>query len=310
MISVVGSLMMDLTIHVPHLVQPGGVAHGHDVQVACGGRGANQACAVARMGRPVAMIGVAGQDLFGDAMLMALQADGVDTQGVLRRAQGSSGCFIVATDPQGQTERLVSSGINAGLSAQDVQQHAGRIRTSEAVITQLEVSTAAAEAALLIGRQAGIRTFLNAAPTFRYQPSLLPLCDVLTLNEQEASEITGHAVHDAAAAALAATELRAQGAQAVLVTLGEAGVWVDGPGWEGHLPSYPVQAVDVLGAGDTFTGVLAACLCEGLNLREAAHFAVAAAALSVTRRGAQPSIPRKAEVEAFIAQGLRPRAGV
>jgi ribokinase len=261
------------------------------------------------MGQPVALIGMAGQDLFGDALLMALQADGVDTQGVLRRAQGASGCFIVATDPHGQTELLVSNGINANLSAQDVQQHAERIRTSQAVITQLEVATEAVEAALLIGRQAGVRTLLNAAPTFRFIPSLLPLCDVLTLNEQEASEITGHAVHDAAAAALAATELRAQGAQAVLVTLGEAGVWVDGPGWEGHLPSYPVQAVDTLGAGDTFTGVLAACLCAGQELREAARFAVAAAALSVTRHGAQPSIPRKAEVEAFIAQGLRPRAG-
>lgn len=300
--------MIDLTIHVPHLVQPGGVAHGHDLQVACGGRGANQACAVARMGQPVAMIGIAGQDLFGDALLMALQADGVDTQGVLRRAQGSSGCFIVATDPQGQRELLVSNGINAHLSAQDVQQHAERIRTSQAVIAQLEVATEAAEAALLIGRQAGVRTFLNAAPTFRYQPSLLPLCDVLTLNEQEASEITGRAVHDTAAAALVATELRAAGAQAVLVTLGEAGVWVDSPEWEGHLPSYPVQAVDTLGAGDTFTGVLAACLCAGQSLREAARFAVAAAALSVTRHGAQPSIPRKAEVQAFIAQGLRPRA--
>lgn len=299
--------MMDLTLQVPHLVQPGGVAHGHDLQVACGGRGANQACAVARMGQPVALIGVAGQDLFGDAMLMALQADGVDTQGVLRSAQGTSGCFIVATDPQGKKELLVSNGINAGLSAQDVQQQAARIRNSQMVIAQLEVATEAVQAALHIGRQSGVRTLLNAAPTFRYHPTLLPLCDVLTLNEQEASEITGRAVHDAASAAQAATELRAGGAGAVLVTLGEAGVWVDGPGWEGYLPSYPVQAVDTLGAGDTFTGVLAACLCEGQSLREAAHVAVAAAALSVTRRGAQPSIPRKAEVEAFIAQGMRLR---
>ncbi|HEY3341714.1 MAG TPA: ribokinase [Anaerolineae bacterium] len=304
MISVVGSLMLDLTIHVPQLVQPGGVTHGHDLQVACGGRGANQACAVARMGVPVAIIGVTGQDLLGDAMLTALQADGVDTHCVLHRAEGSSGCFISATDPQGQTELLVANGINASLSAEDVQQHAERIRTSQAVIAQLEVPAEAVEAALFIGRQAGVRTFLNAAPTFRYKPFLLPLCDVLTLNEHEASEITGRAVHDAAAAALAATELRAQGAGAVLVTLGEAGVWVDGPGWEGHLPSYPVQAVDTLGAGDTFTGVLAACLCAGLDLREAARFAVAAAALSVTRRGAQPSIPHKAEVEAFITSYL------
>jgi ribokinase len=300
--------MMDLALHVPQLVQPGGAAHGHDLQVACGGRGANQACAAARMGQAVSLIGIAGQDLFGDAMLLALQADGVDTQGVLRSARESSGCFIVATDPQGRRELLVSNGVNATLSAQDVQAQAGRIASSQALITQLEVATEAVEAALLIGRQAGVRTFLNAAPTFRYRPLLLPLCDVLTLNEQEASEISGRAVHDAAAAALAATELRAGGAQAVLITLGEAGVWVDAPGWQGHLPSYPVQAIDTLGAGDTFTGVLAAGLCEGWELREAVQFAIAAAALSVTRRGAQPSIPRRAEVEAFIAQGLRPRA--
>jgi ribokinase len=301
MISVVGSLMLDLSIRVPHLVQPGGVVHGHDVLAVCGGRGANQACAVARLGGSACLIGVAGRDLFGDAMLAALQTDGVDTQCVLRRAEGASGCFIVATDPQGQTERLVSNGINAGLSAQDVQRQAERIRNSEAVLTQLEVSSEAAEAALSIGRQAGVRTILNAAPTFRYRPSLLPLCDVLTLNAQEAGEITAQRLGDVASAALAATALRAAGAQTVLVTLGEAGVWVDGPDWRGHLPSYPVQAVDTLGAGDTFAGALAVCLCAGLGLREAAHFAVAAAALSVTRRGAQPSIPRTAEVEAFIA---------
>ena len=301
MISVVGSLMMDLTIHVPHLVQPGGVAHGHSLQVACGGRGANQACAVARMGLPVALIGVVGQDLFGEAMLMALKADGVDTRAVIRRADGASGCFIAATDPQGQTEILVSNGINGSLSAGEIEQQAALIRASQMVIAQLEVSYEAVEAALRIAHHAGVRTLLNAAPTFRFQASLLPLCDVLTLNEHEASELSGDVVQDAASAAIAAAKLRAQGAQAALITLGEAGVWVDGPGWQGHVPSYPVQALDALGAGDTFAGALAVCLCEGADLRTAARFAVAAAARSVTRHGAHPRLPRRAEVEAFIA---------
>jgi ribokinase len=312
-ITVIGSLVMDLSLRVPQLVQPGGVVHGHDLQVACGGRGANQACAASRLsgqlplssqgrepGGGVALIGVVGQDLFGDAMLASLQAEGVDTHAVSRRADGASGCFIVATDPQGQTELLVANGANGSLTADEVQRHAELIRSSRAVLAQLEVAYEAVEVGLSIARHAGVLTILNAAPTYRYQPQLLPLCDVLTLNAREASEITGIEALDTASAANAAARLRGLGAGAVIVTLGADGLWVDAPGCQTHLPSFQVPVVDTLGAGDTFAGALAAILCEGADMLTAARFAVAAAALSVTRQGAQPSIPWRAEVERFL----------
>ncbi|HEY3289471.1 MAG TPA: PfkB family carbohydrate kinase, partial [Anaerolineae bacterium] len=298
MISVVGSLVMDIAIRVPRLVQPGGVIHGGNLNVACGGRGANQASAVARMGGKPALIGIVGDDLFGDAMISALTANGVDTQAVVHRRGAASGCFVVASDPQGLTELIVANGINGMLSASDVVQHAKLITGSQAVLAQLETTFEAVDAALRIARESHVMTVLNAAPTFRFRGPLLSLCDVVTVNEKEAGEIAGGVVQNTESAVRAATTIRAMGARSVLVTLGATGVWVDSQEWRGHIPSYTVPIVDALGAGDTFVGTLTTRLCEGLDIRAAAEYAIAAAAISVTRLGAQASIPTRVEVDA------------
>ncbi len=292
---------MDISIRVPRLVQPGGIVHGNNLQVSCGGRGANQAYAVARIGGVPALIGIVGEDLFGNAMVTALTAAGVDTQAVLRRRGAASGCFVVATDLQGQSEIVVANGINGALSAADVVQYAAMIASSQAVLTQLETTFEAVEAALRIGREAGALTVLNAAPTFRFRGALLPLSDYVVVNEKEAGEIAGGVVKSIESAMRAATTMKVMGARNVLVTLGETGVWVDGDAWRGHIPSYAVPVVDTLGAGDTFTGALTVRLCEGFELRAAAEYAVAASAISVTRLGAQPSIPTRREVDTFLA---------
>jgi len=292
---------MDISIRVPRLVQPGGIVHGNNLQVSCGGRGANQAYAVARIGGVPALIGIVGEDLFGNAMVTALTAAGVDTQAVLHRRGTASGCFVVATDLQGQSEIVVANGINGALSAADVVQYAAMIASSQAVLTQLETTFEAVEAALRIGREAGALTVLNAAPTFRFRGALLPLSDYVVVNEKEAGEIAGGVVKSIESAMRAATTMKVMGARNVLVTLGETGVWVDGDAWRGHIPSYAVPVVDTLGAGDTFTGALTVRLCEGFELRAAAEYAVAASAISVTRLGAQPSIPTRREVDTFLA---------
>jgi ribokinase len=274
MITVVGSLNMDLIVRVPRFPEPGEAIHGEDLQTACGGKGANQAFAVARMGHPAFMLGCVGQDGFGEAMLANLRAVGVDTTGVLR---------------------------NRTLTADDVQAAADVLRRSDAVIAQLETTLPATRAALMLARAAGRLSVLNPAPFAPLDDALLALCDYLVPNENEAARLVGSEVNDVPSAARAAETLRARGARNVLITLGAAGVWVDAEGWRGHVPAFPVKAVDTVAAGDTFIGAFVTRLVEGAALHEAVRFGCAAAAIAVTRPGAQPSIPDRQEVEAFLS---------
>ncbi|BCX04629.1 MAG: ribokinase [Candidatus Roseilinea sp.] len=301
MITVVGSLNMDLIIRVPRFPVPGEAIHGEDLQTACGGKGANQAYAVARMGRRACMIGCVGVDAFGEAMLENLRAVGVDTHGVIRRAGSASGtAMILVHEETGQNEIVVASGANRTLTAADVQAAEGRLAQSDAVIAQLETSLPATEAAMAIARQASRLSVLNPAPFAPLDDALLQLCDYLIPNENEASRLTGVEVRDPESAAAAARALRARGARNVLVTLGAGGVWVEAEAWCGHVPAFPVVAVDTVAAGDTFIGAFVTRLVEGASVREAAQFGCAAAAIAVTRPGAQPSIPGREEVESFL----------
>jgi ribokinase len=302
MITVVGSLNMDLIVRVPRFPEPGEAIHGEDLQTACGGKGANQAFAVARMGHPAFMLGCVGQDGFGEAMLANLRAVGVDTTGVLQRAGVPSGtALILVHDVSGQNEIVVASGANRTLTADDVQAAADVLRRSDAVIAQLETTLPATRAALMLARAAGRLSVLNPAPFAPLDDALLALCDYLVPNENEAARLVGSEVDDVPSAARAAETLRARGARNVLITLGAAGVWVDAEGWRGHVPAFPVKAVDTVAAGDTFIGAFVTRLVEGAALHEAVRFGCAAAAIAVTRPGAQPSIPDRQEVEAFLS---------
>jgi ribokinase len=303
MITVVGSLNMDLIIRVREFARPGETIYGSDFQTACGGKGANQAYAIAKLGGQVNMVGCTGDDDFGKAMLVNLNAVGVDTRHVLLRVGQPSGVALITVDSSGQNEIVVAAGANQSLTADDVAQVAHTLRQSQAVVTQLETTLPAMAATLSLARAAGVLTVLNPAPFSPIGDDVLGLCDYIIPNEHEASQLTGLAVHDLPSAQAAASALKARGAKNVMVTLGAQGVWVDAidAGMQAHVPAFPVQAIDTVAAGDTFVGGFVTRLCEGADVREATRFGCAAAAIAVTRKGAQPSVPSRAEVERILS---------
>ena len=301
MITVVGSFNLDLFIEVPRFPAPGEAIHGKNFRRAPGGKGANQACAVARLGQSAAMIGAVGQDAFGDEMIANLVALGVDVRGVVRRTEVASGTAMIVLDATGQNQIVVANGANDTLTAADVQRHADVFQKSRAVIAQLETTAAATEAALRLAREVGALAVLNPAPFSPVADEVLALCDWIIPNEGEASKLSGIEVNDLATAAAAARKIQTRSGHArVAVTLGAEGVWLDTPEFTGHVPGFRVQAVDTVGAGDTFIGAFVARLVAGASARAAAQFACAAAAIAVTRRGAQSSVPTRAEVEALL----------
>lgn len=303
MITVVGSFNMDLFIEVPRFPAPGEAIHGHNFRRAPGGKGANQAFAVARLGQPAAMIGAVGQDAFGDEMVANLAALGVDLRGVVRRAGVASGTAMIVLDATGQNQIVVANGANDTLTADDVNRMSAQFRASRAIITQLETTAAAAEATLRLARETGTLTVLNPAPFTPVPDEWLAWCDWIIPNEGEAAKLSSLPVGDLASAAAAARQIQTRSGRArVAVTLGPEGVWLDTPEFAGHIPGVRVTAVDTVGAGDTFIGAFITRLVEGAEPREAARFACAAAAIAVTRRGAQTSIPTRAEVEALLAR--------
>ena len=304
MITVVGSFNMDLVIEAPRFPTPGEAILGKNFRRACGGKGANQACAVGKLGVPVTMIGAVGQDAFGDEMLAGLNALGVNTSGVARRADVASGTAMIVLDASGQNQIVVANGANDTLSAADIKRSEHAIRSSRALLVQLETPMDSVAAALRLAHDAKVLTILNPAPFAPVSDELLRLCDFIIPNENEASKLTGVEVRDLASAAAAAKKLRALSQAQVLVTLGSNGVWLDTEKFTGHVPALPVEAVDTVGAGDTFIGAFAVCVAEGTDVREAARFGCAAAAIAVTRRGAQASLPTHGEVEKFLAANL------
>ena len=302
MITVVGSFNMDLVIEAPRFPAPGEAILGRNFRRACGGKGANQALAVARMGMAASIIGTVGQDAFGDEMLANLTSAGVDTHGVARRTGVPSGTAMIVLDASGQNQIVVANGANDTLDAADIELHGEVIRASRALVVQLETPLSGVAAAVRIAAQAGVPVLLNPAPFAPVPEDLLRLCAFIIPNEGEASKLTGVEVRDVESAATAARCLRERAPQAnTLITLGANGVWIDAKNFTGHVHGFNVSAVDTVGAGDTFIGAFVVRMVEGAEVREAARFGCAAAAIAVTRRGAQTSIPTRAEVKEFVA---------
>ena len=301
MITVVGSFNMDLVIEAPRFPAPGEAILGRNFRRACGGKGANQAYAVAKMGMPAAMIGAVGQDAFGDEMLANLNSIGVNTEGVVRRADVPSGTAMIVLDVSGQNQIVVANGANDTLTGADVERSAARIGGSKALVVQLETPLPSVHAALEIANDSGVLTVFNPAPFASVPDELLRRCDFVVPNEGEASKLTAIEVRDLADAAAAARQLRERSRRAeILITLGANGVWLDTKSFVGHVPGFEVGAIDTVGAGDTFIGAFTVRIVEGADAREAAWFGCAAAALAVTRRGAQTSIPTRSEVEEVL----------
>lgn len=301
MITVVGSLNMDLMVDAPSLPQPGETVRGWNFRLSPGGKGANQACAVARMGMKCAMVGGVGDDSFGDELLASLRGDGIDVSAVMCRTDISSGVAMITVDVAGQNQIILAAGANGTVSPLEIAQHGAILRESKAVLVQLEIPLDAGEAALHHAKQGGVLAVLNPAPYVELSDELLRLCDWIISNEIEAGQLAGVTVRTTDDAALAAQNLRERsGGARVAVTLGAAGVWLASPEFTGLIPGFTVEAVDTVAAGDTFIGAFVTRLVEGTGPQEAARFASAASAISVTRRGAQASIPTRSEVGAWL----------
>jgi len=300
----VGSFNMDLVVRMPSITRPGETLLGGVFFTAPGGKGANQAVAAARLGGEVTMIGRVGADAFGDQLLAQFKVEGIDTRFVGVDPTAATGVALITVDLQGQNSISVASGANFTLTAQEVRDAWEQLQDSDVLVMPLETPLETIVTAAELARQHGIKVVLNPAPAQHLSPDLLRLVDVLIPNEIETAYMTGIEVTTLQDARLAAEKLMASGPGSVILTLGHQGALLVERHPEAlsftHLEAFPVQAVDTTAAGDAFVGAIAVALGEGRSLVEAARFASAAAALSVTRQGAQPSLPTRAEVEEFI----------
>lgn len=277
---VAGSVNLDLVAACETLPKPGETVTGATFAQYPGGKGANQALAARRLGAEVSMIARVGQDAHAEAALTLLKRDGVDLSRVAGDEEAPTGVALIGVDAAGENMIIVASGANAALAARDVD-GAG---PADAVLCQLEVPVAAVEAASRI--EAGLFA-INLAPAIPAPAGLLERADLLIVNEGEAA-FYGDALH--------------RGGGLVAKTLGPAGAVLYRAGKEvAHMPVYAVPVIDTVGAGDTFSAALTLALAEGMEDGAALRFASGAAALAVTKRGAQPSLPWRDEVEAFLA---------
>lgn len=299
---VVGSLNMDLVVRAPRLPRGGETLAGQSFITVPGGKGANQAVAAARLGAEVAMIGCLGDDAYGDQLYRALQAEGIDCQGVERVAGESSGVALIVVDDSSQNAIVIVAGGNGHLSPAVLARHEHLLEQAQVVVCQLESPLETVGHVLRRAHALGKTVILNPAPATRDVPAeWLPLVDYLVPNETESELLCRLPVDSLESAGRAAERLREMGAGRVIVTLGAQGALLVGEGRVEHFPVARVKALDTTAAGDTFVGGFAAALARGLDEAAAIRFGQAAAAISVTRLGAQTSIPSREEVERALA---------
>ena len=305
-ILVVGSSNTDLIIKAARIPKPGETILGGEFARAAGGKGANQAVAAARAGGDVTFIARVGRDANGDAARAGFAADGINVKSVIRDPSRPSGVALILVDQHGENSIAVASGANDKLSPADVRRAKPAFRRAQIVLLQLETPLPTVVASAELAAAAGVRVVLNPAPAWPLPAQLLKRIYLLTPNESEAELLTGVAVTDEATATRAADNLLARGVENVIITLGARGAFVAGKNLRQFIPGFKVRAVDATGAGDIFNGALVVALAEGRSLLEAASFASAAAAISVTRFGAQPSVPMRREIEAMLVTGKFP----
>ncbi|WP_286914085.1 MULTISPECIES: ribokinase [unclassified Pseudomonas] len=294
---VVGSLNMDLVARAERLPRPGETLAGESFFTVPGGKGANQAVAVARLGGSVAMVGNVGDDAYGLQLRQALEVEGIDCQAVGVCQGVSSGVALITVDAASQNCIVIIPGGNGLLTPEAVQRFDGLLQAAEVVVCQLEVPAATVAWVLARGRELGKRVILNPAPVTGPLPAeWFANIDYLIPNEHEVEALTGEPVRDLDSARRAAERLLQMGAGKVIVTLGAQGALFVGPEGSRHFPAPQVKPLDTTAAGDTFVGGFTAALVQGKEEGEAIAFGQRAAALSVTRAGAQPSIPYLAEL--------------
>jgi ribokinase len=295
---VVGSINMDLVARTPRIALAGETLTGTGFETTPGGKGANQAVAVARLGYPVAMVGMVGEDVFGQALLDNLRHAGVDT-GAVARSSGPSGVAQIQVAADGQNSIIVVPGANGRVEPEYIYQHEKLIRSAGMVLCQLELPLETVASALELCAAANVPVMLDPAPAAPLPESVWRRVTWFTPNESETALYVGNdlAVGDSS------KQLLAKGVKGVVLKRGSEGAYVCvAEGKDALVPAFAVKAIDTVGAGDCFNGAFAVGLLEGLDPEGAARFASAAAAISVTRRGAQASMPSRSEVDEFLAQ--------
>ncbi len=297
---VVGSSNTDLVIRAPTIPAPGETLLGGDLAVVPGGKGANQAVAAARLGAEVTFVACIGADSFGDASMNRFVDEGIDVSHVRRDASRPSGAALIVVAEGGENAIVVAPGSNDSLTVRDIDDAAESIRAADVLLVQLETPVEVVAHALAVAREARVTTMLDPAPARPLAASLLANVDWLTPNETEASSLAGCTVEDAEGATSAARDLIYIGVGNVVVTLGGAGALMVSRGETIHVPAPEVDVADTVAAGDAFNGALAVALGRGENGADAMRYACAVGALSVSKQGAQPSLPTADEAERFV----------
>jgi ribokinase len=310
-ILVVGSLNMDLVVLMPEIPRPGETLLGGRFATFPGGKGANQAVAAARLGAQVTMVGRVGGDAFGEQMLEIIRKEGIETRFIGVDPDSATGVALITVDSRGQNSISVASGANFTLTAEEVRAAWEQLPEVDLLVMPLETPMETIETAAQMAKARGARVILNPAPARDLDESLLRKVDVLIPNESETERLTGRKIANLEDQREAGAALLGLGVGSVVLTLGEKGALIVENGPQGPvsqlIPAFQVPATDTTAAGDAFVGALATALGEGLPLSEAARFASAAAAISVTRAGAQPSLPYRSEVDQFLREGRLPQ---
>ena len=297
-IVVIGSSNTDMVIKVDHLPLPGETIIGYDFMTNQGGKGANQAVAVARLGGDTVFIARLGDDVFGAATLKQLKTEGMDTTFVKLTPGATTGVALIPVDKKGENSIIVASGANALLSVDDIKAAESQITSASILLMQLETPIPTLTYAAKIAHAAGVKVVLNPAPFPKegLPADLLCNVDIITPNETEAAAMSGVQITDNVSALKAIKAIQAKGVQTVIVTAGKLGAYTYADGQLNLVPAVPVKAVDTVAAGDTFCGGLCVALGKGYSLLDAVRIGNKAASIAVTRVGAQPSVPKAEEV--------------
>jgi len=296
-IAVVGSSNTDMVIKTSKLPVPGETILGGEFFMNAGGKGANQAVAAARLGGKVSFIAKTGDDVFGKQARQLFANENINTDYLVTDQEHPSGVALITVDAKGENCIVVAPGSNSYLLNSDIDQAREEILRSEIVLMQLEIPLETVEYVANIAFEAGKKVILNPAPALKITDELLTKLYMITPNETEAELISGIPVRDIDSATLAARNLYQRGVKVVIITLGSKGALLF-TGKEAKLiPSPKVEAVDTTAAGDVFNGAIAVAISEGLELEKAVEFACKAAAISVTRMGAQASAPYRKEIK-------------
>lgn len=299
-ILVVGSSNTDMIIKIDKIPIPGETVIGGKFFKMAGGKGANQAVAAARAGGNVTFISSVGNDVFGNEAMLGFKKDGIDVEYVKIDDEEATGTALIFIDKNGENSIAVASGANLNLDESHLKKVIEKINNADVLLTQLEIPIKTVEEAIKIAYSAGVKIILNPAPAQPLSDELLKCISILTPNESEVELLTGIEVKDENDAKKAADVLLKKGVEIVIITLGVKGALLTTNEGSKLIHGFKVEAEDTTAAGDVFNGALAVAISENKELNDAIKFAHAAAAISVTRIGAQPSAPKRDEIERML----------